>query len=117
MLKNGNKKRLLSGLLVSLLGQPLWIGNVWLISYVLKAGMSLISIFVFVPAINLILTLPISVGGFGARENLFIYFFSQTGISTEKILLVSTYVGIIGIINAIIGGLIVLFSSLKSEDK
>ena len=117
VLKNGNKKRLLMAFLISLLGQPLWIGSVWLISSVLKVGMSLISIFVFVPAINLILTLPISVGGFGARENLFVYFFSQTGISAEKILLVSTYSGIIGVLNALLGGLMVLFSNLKSEEK
>ena len=117
VLKKGNKKRLLTGFLLSFLGQPLWIGSVLLISKVLGVGMSLISIFVFVPVINLILTLPISVGGFGARENLFVYFFSQTGISNEKILLVSTYGGIIGVLSAVLGGIILLFSNLKSEEK
>lgn len=117
VLKKGNKKRILIGFLISLLGQPLWISTTWMISAVLGAGMSLISVFVFVPVINLILTLPISVGGFGARENLFIYFFSQAGISNEMILLVSTYNGVIGVLSAVIGGLILLFDNLKLKEK
>jgi hypothetical protein len=61
------------------------------------------------PIISLILVLPISWAGFGARENLFLIFFGQLGYPTEKLLLVSTFGGIMGILNALIGGLVLLF--------
>ena len=61
------------------------------------------------PVISLILVLPISVAGFGARENLFLLFFSQLGIADEKILLMSTFNGIMLVLNALIGGLTTLF--------
>lgn len=117
VLKKENKRRLLIGLIISLLGQPIWISTTWIISSILGVGMSFLSVFIFMPTINLILTLPISVAGFGARENLFVYFFLQTGISSEKILLVSMYSGIIWVLNAVLGGLMILFSNLKSEEK
>ena len=33
------------------------------------------TVLIFVPVVNLILTLPVSFGGFGAREGLYLYFF------------------------------------------
>ena len=108
VLKEGNKKRILMCLLLSLVAEPIWILPTWFYSLIFHAGMSLISVFVFLPIINLIIVLPVSFAGFGARENLFVLFFSQIGIPTEKILLVSTFSGIMGVLNALLGGLISL---------
>lgn len=108
VLKNGNKKRLVLGLGISLLGQPHWIASTWFISNIVGAGMSLASIFVFVPVVNLILTLPISVAGFGAREQLYLLFFGQLGLASERILLVSTFGGIMGVLSSLLGGLLLL---------
>ena len=108
VLKEGNKKRIFTCLFISIVAEPVWILPVWFYSLIFHAGMSLLSVFVFVPVINLIIVLPISFAGFGARENLFILFFSQLGLSQEKILLVSTFTGIVGILNALLGGLVSL---------
>jgi len=117
VLKNENRKRIFRVLLLSFLGEPVWVVSFWFYSLIFSAGIGLIPIFIFVPIINLAISMPISVAGFGARESLFVYFFSQIGIPNEKILLVSTYSGIIGVFCALIGGLIILFNNLKSEGK
>lgn len=109
LLKESNKKRIVTCLLISLISEPLWILPIWFYNLAFKAGMSLLSIFVFVPVINLIVILPISFAGFGARENLFVLFFSQLGLDQNKILLVSAFAGIIGVLNALVGGVLALF--------
>lgn len=106
--KQGNKKRILMCLGLSLITEPIWILPNWFYSLIFGAGMSWLSIMVILPIINLIIILPISFAGFGARENLFVFFFSQLGIPEEKILLVSTFSGILVILNALLGGLISL---------
>ena len=106
--KEGNKKRILICLLISVFSEPVWIIPAWFYSLIFGAGMSLISVFIFLPIISLIIVLPISFAGFGARENLFMLFFAQTGIADEKILLVSTFMGIMGVLNSLLGGLISL---------
>jgi hypothetical protein len=84
--------------------EPIWMGQTWLVSQALGGGLSLMSVFIFMPIISLILVLPISWAGFGAREQLFLYFFGQLGVTPEKILAVSTLNGVIGILNSLLGG-------------
>lgn len=109
LLKNSNKKRIIICFLISLLAQPFWM----MISYFMFRGLGvdlhLIQIFIFMPIISLILTLPISWAGFGARENLYVYFLAPLGFSIEKLLFVSTFGGVIGILMALLGGLMLLF--------
>ena len=109
ILKKGNKKRIVMALGISVIGQILWTLPIWFYSLIFGAGMSLLSVYVLVPIINLILVLPISVAGFGAREQLFVYFFAPLGIAEEKILLVSAFVGVMGVLTSLLGGLMMLF--------
>lgn len=108
LLKNSNKKRIIICFLISLLAQPFWM----MISYFMFRGLGvdldLIQIFIFMPIISLILTLPISWAGFGARENLYVYFLAPLGYSVEKLLFVSTFSGVLGILLALVGGLMLL---------
>jgi glycosyltransferase 2 family protein len=108
LLKSGNKKRILICFLISLVGEPIWMLPIWFYNLIFNVGISLLQVFLFVPVISLILVLPISVAGFGARENLFLYFFSGLGFADEKILLVSTFGGLMSILNALVGGLLLL---------
>jgi uncharacterized protein (TIRG00374 family) len=109
LLKNSNKKRIIICFLISLLAQPFWM----MISYFMFRGLGvdlhLIQIFIFMPIISLILTLPISWAGFGARENLYLLFLGPLGYSAEKLLFVSTFSGVMGILMALLGGLMLLF--------
>ncbi len=109
LLKNSNKKRIIICFLISLVSEPVWMLMTWFSSLTFKAEISLLQVFIFMPIISLILVLPISWAGFGARENLFLVFFGQLGFPPEKLLLVSAFTGIIGVLNALLGGLIILF--------
>jgi uncharacterized membrane protein YbhN (UPF0104 family) len=108
LLKSENKKRILICYGISLISEPIWMLPVWFISLIFHVGFSLLQVYIFLPVISLILVLPISMAGFGARENLYLLFFSQLGFADEKILLVSTFSGLLGIINSLIGGLVTL---------
>ncbi|MBU4210250.1 flippase-like domain-containing protein [Patescibacteria group bacterium] len=103
-LKNENKKRIIYGFLISLFGVMIWNLPMWFYSLVFDAGIGLLPIYIFMPIISLILILPVSVAGFGAREALFLYFFGKLGIESEKILLVSTFTGVFGVLVALVGG-------------
>lgn len=109
LLENSNKKRILTCFFISLVAEPVWMMMTWFSSLTFKANIKLLEVFIFMPVIALILVLPISWAGFGARENLFLVFFGQLGIPVEKLLLVSAFGGILGILNALLGGLILLF--------
>jgi uncharacterized membrane protein YbhN (UPF0104 family) len=108
LLKSENKQRILTCYLISLVLEPVWMLPIWFISQIFHAGISILQVYIFIPVISLILVLPISIAGFGARENLYLFFFSQLGIADEKILLVSTFGGLIGVLGALIGGLFTL---------
>jgi uncharacterized membrane protein YbhN (UPF0104 family) len=109
LLKNSNKNRIIICFLLSLVSEPVWMLMTWFSSLTFRAHIKLLQVFIFMPVISLILVLPISWAGFGARENLFLIFFGQLGFHTEKLLLVSAFVGIMGILNSLLGGLMLLF--------
>lgn len=109
LLVRSDKKDLLSVFCLCLISEPLWMATTWFIALIFGVDLKLIEILIFMPIISLILVLPISVAGFGARETLFVYFFSRLGLSADQILAVSTFNGILGIFNSLIGGLMVFF--------
>lgn len=109
LLKKENKKRVFKCLGIALVTEFAWFTPIWFISLVIGAGMSLVSIYILLPVVTLVLLLPISFAGFGAREQLFLLFFVQMGLNPEKVLAVSTLNGIFMIINSLIGGIFTLF--------
>jgi len=98
------KKRLLRCLGLSMICEIIWMGQIYLSSLYFGADFGLIRSFAYLPAIYLVLVLPISVAGFGAREQLYLLFFEGIA-SKEKILVVSTFMGLINVANALLGGL------------
>lgn len=117
LLKTSNKGRIIKCFLISLVGEPFWMAMVWFASLIFGAGINFLDVLIFMPVIATILTLPISWAGFGARENLFLYFFGQLGLENKKLLLVSTFVGLMGVINALVGGIILLIDNIFSKRK
>lgn len=114
-IKREHRASLLKGFFVSLLVQLVGTFPFWVRSELLGAGFSLLSVYIFVPIISLVLMLPISVAGFGAREQLFLFFFSQTGSSSQEIILVSTFSGIAAILVALVGGITTLPAIMLSR--
>lgn len=109
LLRRANKKDLILVFLLCLVSEPLWMATTWFIALIFGLDLHLLEVLIFMPVIALILVLPISVAGFGARETLFVYFFSQLGLPVDKILAVSTFNGILGIFGSLIGGLLTFF--------
>lgn len=106
--KVGNKNRILAAYLLSVVAEPIWMAPYWFNSLIFGTGLTLLQVLIFVPVISLILVLPISVAGFGARENLFLYFLTPLGYAPEKILLMSTFMGIMSVLSNLVGGLFTL---------
>lgn len=104
-----NKNRVFKSFLLSLITEPIWISTSYFFALLVGAPINLIQIFIFIPIISLTLILPISFAGFGARENLYLFFFTPLGVDSEKLLLMSTVGGIVGIINSLIGGIFLIF--------
>ena len=110
-----NRKQIFKAVGISLVSEMLWICQIWFVCWYFGTGLTIVSIFVFVPIISMILSLPISFAGFGAREQLYVLFFGALATSTESILLTSTYSGLIGIVIALIGGLVSLTPDFKKS--
>ena len=109
VLNGENKKQIIKCLLVSILSEFAWLWQVWFVGWKFGININFLSILIFIPIIAVILLLPISVGGFGAREQLYLFFFSQAGSSNESILLMSAFLGILGVINSLFGGVLLFF--------
>lgn len=108
LIKKENKIQILKSISISFLSVGIWIFQIWLTSVYFDTGISIISIIIFMPIVSMLLSLPISFAGFGAREQLYILFFSGISNSIESILLMSTFSGIVGVLIALFGGLISL---------
>ncbi len=108
-----NIPQILKCLAVSLISDFLWIWQMWAIGNYFGTNISFVEILIYLPVISTILILPISIAGFGAREQLYLYFFVSQGSSPESVLLMSTISGILGILNSLIGGLVALTPEYK----
>jgi uncharacterized membrane protein YbhN (UPF0104 family) len=117
LIKKDNLGQIAKAVLTSVLSEGFWIIQMWFISWYFGANLSVLSIFIFMPIISIILILPISIAGFGAREQLFLFFFSGIASSNESILLTSTFAGILGVMNSLFGGLVTLTPDFKKIKK
>jgi glycosyltransferase 2 family protein len=110
-----NKVQILKSLLLCFVSEFFWIIQIWFISWYFKTGLSVWSIFIFLPIISMILALPISFAGFGAREQLYLLFFAGLANSSESLLLTSAFSGVLGIIVALFSGLLSLTPDFRKS--
>ncbi len=110
------KIRLLYSFLLSLIVQTL-LGLVW---YVVAIGISVktsvLYYFLYIPVIGVITMLPITVGGLGMRENLFVKIFNTVlNVAREKATAISLLYLIVNLIFALIGGIVFLFIKRETQ--
>lgn len=117
LIKREGLKQIIRSMGLSMLLEAGWVLQLWFISWYFGANLTIFSLLIFMPIISLILILPISIAGFGAREQLYLFFFSQIGSSSEKILLTSAFIGVLGIANALVGGLVTLSSDFRNLNR
>ena len=113
LVEKDNVKQVFKCVMVSFVSELFWILQMWFFSWYFNAGLSIMSIFIFLPVISMILVLPISFAGFGAREQLYLFFFGSMARSPESLLLTSTFSGILGVLLSLIGGLVTLTPDFK----
>jgi glycosyltransferase 2 family protein len=90
--------------LAALVQHLLRVGTLALLATGLGLGISVTTLFAFTPAALLIAMVPISVGGFGARELTFVYFLGIAGVSAEAALSLSIAFGLLRVLIGAIGG-------------
>lgn len=69
--------------------QFLVIISVYIIAWGLSLKVPLFSFFVFIPLINILLLIPVSISGIGLREGAFAFFFGTVGVPLEKAMALS----------------------------
>lgn len=112
-----NSKQIIKGLGISIISDFFWVWQTWMISQYFGSNLSFVEILIFMPVIATILILPISIAGFGAREQLYLFFFTRSFNTPESILLTSALSGIMGILNSLLGGLISLSPEYRRKSK
>lgn len=99
-----NKKEILFVLLLSFIVQGLSIFAVYVLSLSVNVEISIMDLFIFVPLINILIMIPVSIGGIGIQEGAFIYYFSQIGISTQAALTVALLFRALTVAGSLPGG-------------
>ena len=70
---------------------------------------------VFVPLVELLLLVPVSVQGFGVRETTYVYLFGAAGASSDLSLTLGVVMGLVlGVFNNVVGGVVYVASGLRS---
>jgi uncharacterized membrane protein YbhN (UPF0104 family) len=77
----------------------------WLIALGIGVQLSFVHFMFFVPVIIIATFLPISIGGWGLRENTAIFFLGTVGVNAEEALLISILFGVIMILASLPGSM------------
>lgn len=87
-----------------------------IINYVVALGIGIdidpVYFFVFIPVVELLLFVPVSIQGFGVREASYAYLFSLVGGSPTKAVSLAIAVQLLMVLNNILGGLVYVKYSL-----
>jgi len=77
----------------------------WLIAQGVGVQLSFVHFMFFVPVIIIATFLPISIGGWGVRENTAIFFLGTVGVNAEDAFLISVLFGVIMILASLPGSM------------
>jgi len=83
----------------------------YLVAQQLKIPISYLQLLVFIPIIVVVTLLPISLGGLGLKEGLWVYLFTRIGLTTEQALLLSLTITALSWLLSLPGALILLLDS------
>lgn len=106
-----NRQALTKSMLLSFVLQMGIVYYHYLIAQQLKIPISFLELLIFIPIIVVVTLLPISLGGLGLKEGLWVYLFSRVGLTTEQALLLSLTVTLLGWLLSLPGAVILLLDS------
>ncbi|MBI5182248.1 MAG: flippase-like domain-containing protein [Nitrospirae bacterium] len=110
-----HKEVLFNVVLLSFLVQIIGIFIFYLLSKALNLNVSLAYFFLFIPIIIVISMAPITLGGLGVREFVFIFLFHKVGLETAEALSLSLLWFILVTISSLAGGVIFLLTENPSS--
>lgn len=84
-----HKKMIIGNLALSLLIQVIFPVSVYFIGFSLGIKINIIYFLIFLPIIGAITLLPISIGGLGLREGLYVVYFAKAGVIKQLALAMS----------------------------
>ena len=104
------KKRIIYyGLILSVITQVMSIVEIYLLSVAIGLAVPIIYFFIFVPIINAISAIPITIAGLGLREvsfaTLFNMFFMRLGVTSNQAVSLSLLIFVVMILINVIGGI------------
>ena len=89
--------------------------------FILAAGLglevSLLDCIVLIPPILLVLSIPISIGGWGVREGAIVWGFALVGVPNDAALALSLLFGVVGLVVSLPGGIVWLTTQAQQGDK
>lgn len=100
-----SRKTLFKLIFISLTAQLCFFVAIYLLSISANIELSFLQIMTVLPAITLIASLPISIGGWGVREGAFVYGLGLLGVPLETAFLVSVQIGLISILTIVLAGI------------
>jgi uncharacterized protein (TIRG00374 family) len=104
------KKVIISNLILSFIIQIIPPVSAYFIALSLGININLIYFFILISIIVAISAIPISMGGLGLRENLFVIYFAKVGVVKESAMAMSLLIFSFMVIYGAIGGLIYVFT-------
>lgn len=100
------RKLFITAIVISVITSLFEILSVLMLSYAIGDRFNSVYFFIFMPIIWVILVIPISIGGLGLREAVFVFFFTQIGMTSEHAITVSLLYYALYTVTGIIGGTI-----------
>jgi uncharacterized membrane protein YbhN (UPF0104 family) len=80
----------------------------------LSLDVPLIMFIIFLPIIEIIRMIPLTIQGIGVREGLFILFFGTVGVTNSDAVLLATLIYLMATVVGVVGGVIYLGDNLLS---
>ena len=88
---------------------------VYVLARGLHLGIGAFDSIVLMPPVFLIMTIPISIGAWGVRENAMVVSFGLIGVSPEAATVLGLLLGMVGLVVALPGGLLWLSGRKRGE--
>lgn len=101
--------------ILSIVMQIIGIVNFYLIGLALHLTVPMIYYFLYLPIIQVVILIPISIAGLGVREGIFVYFFTQAGATRAEALSLSLLMFSQAIGLAFTGGIVYLLGQLSQK--
>lgn len=89
---------LISVLLLSVIFQVVSITSIYIVSLSLNLDVSIVYLFIVLPVVQLLITIPVTINAYGSREVLYVYFFTQVGLTAAEAVTFSISVTILSLI-------------------